>query len=195
MLETLFSSRTINREQYHQLVEIGVLHEDDRVELIEGEVLEMSPIGKLHSSLVDYLNALFTRKYAGDWIVRVQSSVVLSELTEPEPDLCLLKPRDDYYASESAGPPDVLLLVEVMNTSQERDTLRKVPVYARHNIAYVWLIDIPTQSVTVYTQPSEGQFQHISHHTAGQLLTIPGESSPTLSVEEIFAPLNQTPNR
>jgi len=194
MLETLFSTRTINREQYHKLVEIGVLQEDDRVELIEGEVLPKSPIGKLHISLVDCLAALFTQKYPGDWIVRVQSSVVLSEITEPEPDVCLLKPRSDYYASEHASPADVLLLIEVMNTTHERDTLRKIPVYARHGITHVWLIDIPAQSVSEYTQPAEGQYQKVSYKTAGQTLDLPGETSRPLPVEEIFSPLNHSLN-
>src|SRR5262245_60762383 len=106
---------------YHRMVEAGILDEDDRVELIEGEIVDMAPIGRKHQARVDHLVELFVQRVAGRAIVRSQGSIRLNERSEPEPDVVLLRWREDYYADADAGPADVLLVVEVADSSLVHD--------------------------------------------------------------------------
>ena len=133
--------------------EAGILGEDDRVELLEGEIVEMAPIGSRHAAVVDRLNALFARALEGRAIVRVQSPVRLSEVSEPQPDLALLRPRGDYYEGGHPGPGDVLLVVEVADTRPEYDREVKVPLYGRHEVREAWLVDLSAGRVEVYRGP------------------------------------------
>src|SRR5438552_12280642 len=134
--------RRFTVEEYHRMAEAGILSEDDRVELIEGEIVQMSPIGPRHSACVDRLNALFTSRLRRRAIVRVQNPIVLSRWTEPQPDLTLLRPRADFYAERHPGPADVLLAVEVAETSGVYDRGTKLALYARARIPEVWLVDV-----------------------------------------------------
>ena len=104
-------------DDYHRMLEAGVFTEDSPVELIEGEILEMAPVGSRHAACVDRLNRHFSRVLGDRAIVRVQSPVRLSEVSEPDTDVALLEPRDDYYASDHPSPSDILLLVEVADSS------------------------------------------------------------------------------
>ena len=113
---------TIDTDTYHRMIEAGILTEDDRVELIHGEIINMRreaapPIGKLHNAIVDRINKALNRRIDAEAIVRVQSSLVIPPHSEPEPDVTLLKPRSDFYASRDAQPEDVLLIVEVAHTT------------------------------------------------------------------------------
>src|SRR5437773_781678 len=103
----------VSVDEYYRLAEIGVLDEDSRVELLDGEIIEMSPIGRRHASMVDRLTYLFSQLLQGSAIVRVQNPLRLGEFSEPVPDLCLLSPRTDFYADAHPGPADALLVVEV----------------------------------------------------------------------------------
>ena len=117
--------------EYDRMAEAGVLGEDDRVELIEGEILEMSPMGRRHAACVDRLTRLLVRGVGDAAIVRVQNPIVLSDHNEPQPDLALLRPRVDFYTAEHPGPEDALLVVEVSDSSVEYDRQIKVPLYAQ----------------------------------------------------------------
>src|SRR5262245_53219810 len=127
---------------YHRMAEAGILGEDDRVELIEGEIVDMTPIGRRHQARVDHLVELFIEGLGRKVIVRVQGSIRLSELSEPQPDLVVLRRRADFYADADAGPADVLLIVEVSDTSLPHDRDVKVPLYARAGMPEVWLGDL-----------------------------------------------------
>ena len=120
----------------------GILGEDDRLELLEGEIVEMAPIGSRHQSVVDRLTRLFSNRVGDAAVVRVQGPVRLGDDSEPQPDLLLLRRRADFYATAHPGPEDVLLLVEVPDTSTEYDREVKLPLYARHGIAEVWLVGL-----------------------------------------------------
>lgn len=145
--------------EYHRMAEAGILSEDDRVELIEGEIVEMAPIGSRHAGHVNRLNRLFSQ-WAGDQaIVSVQNPVRLGEHSEPQPDLALLKPRSDFYAQSHPGPEDVLLVVEVAETSADYDREVKVPLYARFGVPEVWLVDLAGEGIEVYRQPSPQGYQ------------------------------------
>jgi Uma2 family endonuclease len=127
--------RRFTVDEYRRMGEVGILDEDERVELIEGEIVEMSPIGRRHAGIVNRLNDLFTFRLRGRAIVAVQNPISLgSKYSEPQPDLTLLRPRADFYADSRPEPPDVLLVVEVMDTSVERDRQVKLPLYARAGV-------------------------------------------------------------
>lgn len=146
--------RMFTTAEYHRMGEAGILTEDDRVELIEGEIIRMTPIGPLHTSTVDRLTSLFVSRVGSRAIVRVQGPIVLDRYSEPQPDLTLLKPRADFYAGRHPHPSDVLLAVEVMQTSADFDRGVKFPLYARGGIAEVWLIDVNARTITIGRKPT-----------------------------------------
>lgn len=143
------------------MAEVGILYEDDRVELLDGEIWQMIPIGSYHAACVDRLNRLLNRQAGPDVIVRVQSSIQLDDYTEPQPDLALLRMQPDFYAEALPTAADVLLLIEVADTSQEFDRRIKLPRYAQAGVPEVWLVDLKAKSVRVYTQPTESGYQVI----------------------------------
>ncbi|MCS6938649.1 MAG: Uma2 family endonuclease [Roseiflexaceae bacterium] len=145
-------------DAYARLREAGVLYEDDRVELIDGEIREMSPVGARHVSLVNRLNALLVRLAGDSAIVSVQNPIRLDEYNEPQPDLALLRPREDAYLDALATPEDVLLVIEVADTSLAYDQQEKLPRYARAGIAEVWLVDAGRQIIEQYTMPVAGEY-------------------------------------
>lgn len=146
--------RRFTREEYRRLLEAGVIQEDERVELIEGTVVEMSPIGSQHAAVVKKLNALFHQALEGGALVGVQDPIKLSPFSEPQPDLVLLRRRSDFYAQDHPGPEDILLLVEVAEASLAYDRQVKLPLYAQAGIPEVWLVNIGERKVEVYRHPS-----------------------------------------
>ena len=146
--------RRFTTEEYHRMGEAGVLSANDRVELLDGEIVRMSPIGTPHASTVARLNALFSRRLGGRATIWVQNPIVLDRYSEPQPDLCVLAPRSDFYARAHPRPRDVLLGVEVMDTSRGYDRTLKLPLYARAELREVWLVDLKTQVIEVYTRPA-----------------------------------------
>jgi Uma2 family endonuclease len=146
---------------YYKMAEAGILGEDDRVELIEGEILDMAAIGPRHAACVDRLNALFAERFRGNAIVRVQSPVHLNEYSEPQPDLALLRPRSDFYASAHPLPSDVLLVVEVADTSLAYDRDVKARLYARREVPEFWLVNLDEYAVTVYRAPEQQGYSSV----------------------------------
>jgi Uma2 family endonuclease len=153
------SRRCFNVTEYYRMAEAGILSEDDRVELIEGEVIEMNPIGSRHAACVNRLNMLLSRQTEGALIVSVQNPIRLNNYSEPEPDIVLLRPREDFYVQGHPTPSDVLLVIEVADTSGEYDRNIKVPLYARAGIPELWLIDLSQDTVEIFTQPLNGMCQ------------------------------------
>ena len=172
--------------EYYRMAEAGILSEDDRVELIEGEIIHMSPIGPHHAASVDRLNTFLSQQVGSAAIVRVQSPIRLTEYSEQEPDIALLRPRADFYAQAHPTPADVLVVVEVADTSLEYDREVKIPLYARALIPEVWLVDLVNQTISVYSQPANGAYQTASQLTPGESLVSPALPGLTLSVESIL---------
>lgn len=162
--------RLFNVEEYHRMVEAGIISERDRVELIEGEIVEMSPIGSRHAAHVDSLVALLSRQIGESAIIRVQSTVKFSETMELQPDLSLLKPRKDFYASEHPKPDDVLLLIEVANTSLKYDHKVKSPLHARVGIPETWIVDLTTDTIERHTQPASDGYRETVRFKRGDTL-------------------------
>jgi len=140
-------------EAYHRMAEVGLLAPDERVELIEGEVIDMAPVGTRHMATVSRLNRALTEAVGRAAIVSVQNSIRLGRRSEPQPDLVLLKSRDDFYAARHPTPADTLLVIEVSDSSAAYDRQIKVPLYARHGIAELWIVDLDARLVRFYRQP------------------------------------------
>jgi Uma2 family endonuclease len=162
--------RRFTIDEYHRMGEAGVLSEDDRVELLDGEIVQMSPIGSPHAGCVDRLTALFTRRLGGRAIVRVQNPIILDRRSEPQPDLTLLAPRPDFYSAAHPRPRDVLLAVEVMDSSRGYDRTLKLPLYARAELREVWLVDLAAQAVEVYRRPALRGYRQEQRLVAGRAL-------------------------
>jgi Uma2 family endonuclease len=145
-------------EEYHLMARGGAFVHDASVELLDGKIIDMFPIGPFHSGTVSRLIQIFERANRDRWITSVQNPVRLNLGYEPQPDLALLKPRDDFYTEVTAGPKDVLLLVEVSESSVQVDRKDKVPAYARARIPEVWLINVPEKKVEVFRAPRGGNY-------------------------------------
>ena len=149
--------------EYHRLGENGIFDEDSRVELIEGDLIAMPPIGEQHASKTRRLNRLFSLQVGDTAIVDVQNPVMLDAHSEPQPDIVLLKPCPDFYESAHPRPEDVLLLIEVSDSTLRYDRDIKVPLYAKAGIAEVWLLDAASQRLEIYRRPSPGGYREIHY--------------------------------
>lgn len=166
--------RLFTVDDYHAMTQAGILSEDDRVELIEGEIVVMSPVGSRHAACVDILAELLIRAADQRTAVRVQSPIGLGGSTEPQPDVCVLVRRDDAYSERLPGPEDVLLIIEVSDTSRAYDRRVKAELYARHGIQEFWLVDLGSRTVEAYRSPGPDGYGERSVHECGQRLPVPG---------------------
>lgn len=178
--------RLFTVEEYHRMVQAGILTEDDRAELIEGEIIEMAPIGSRHAACVDRLNHLFGGRLGRRSIVRVQNPIRLGEHSEPQPDVTLLRPRADFYARAHPGSEEVLLLVEVAETSPEYDRDVKLPLYARAGIAEVWLVVLSEEGIEIYRQPSSQGYGEVRRVGRGGSLAPLEFPELVLAVDEVL---------
>jgi Uma2 family endonuclease len=158
---------------YHKMVDVGIIKPNDRIELIRGQILKMSPIRSLHASIVDILNenlVLLLHRIAN---VRVQNPIRIGQYSEPEPDIAVVKHRKDRYRTRHPRPEDVLLLIEVADTSLQYDREIKLPLYAEAGIAECWIVNIPEKTVEIYRSPKNGEYQEKSiAHTADTAISI-----------------------
>lgn len=169
---------------YHRMGEAGILHEDDRVELIEGELVEMTTIGTRHFSCVNRLTRMLVMNVGDEAIVSVQNPVRLNEYNEPQPDVTVIRPRD--YRESLPMPEDVLLLIEVSDTTLAYDRGVKLPLYARAGIREVWIVDLAGEAIERYTDPLEESYRGADRLRRGQRLESISLPGPTPSVDEIF---------
>jgi Uma2 family endonuclease len=172
--------------QFNRMGETGILTEDDRVELIEGEIIEMSPISRRHAACVDRLIELLSEQLQRKAIIRVQSPIVLNDYSEPQPDVALLRRRDDFYEHSLPTPDDVLLVIEVADTTLEYDRQIKVQLYARAEIAEVWIVNLMDEQIEVYARPANGAYQSSQQAGRGQSINSPNAFDLTLSVNDIL---------
>ena len=178
-----------NVHQYHAMAKAGVLKEDDRVELIDGEIVAMSAIGPEHIGAVNFSTWFWVVRLGERAVVQIQSSVRLDEWNEPEPDVAILKPREDFYASRHAGPDDVLLLIEVSDTSLRYDRRIKLALYARFGIPEVWIANIRARAIEVYTDPANGEYTSLQTFRRGQTITPTAFPDVVLPVSDIIGGL------
>jgi Uma2 family endonuclease len=173
--------RRFDVDAYYRMAEVGILSPKDRVELIDGEIIEMAPIGAPHGGKVDRLTSLVARIVAeGQAIARVQGPLRLDHRNEPQPDLMLLRPRADFYESGHPTAADVLLLVEVADSSLAWDRGPKLALYARHGVPEVWIVDLRGRTVDVCRQPGPGGYAEQRSVVTGELTPV---LAPTLRID------------
>ena len=177
--------RRFTADEYHRMGQVGILGEDDRLELLEGEIVEMAPIGSRHQATVNRLTELFSNRVSDRAMVSVQGPIRLAEDSEPQPDVTLMRRRTDFYATSHPGPEDVLLLVGVSDISIEYDRVVKVPLYARHGITEVWLVGLEAGVVEVYRSPTDQGYQEITRLGRGQGLTLAALPGLEVGVDEV----------
>jgi Uma2 family endonuclease len=182
--------RRFTVDEYYRMAEAGILHEDDRIELIEGEIVEMAPIGSNHASYVDRLAQLFFGLISGRAIIRVQSPIHLGEYSELQPDVTLLRARPDFYASAHPGPADILLLIEVADTSAAYDREVKAPLYARADIQEYWIVDLAEKSVEVYREPNPEGFRLIRLLRQGDRITPEAFPDVEIAIDDVLLSSN-----
>lgn len=149
----------ITVDEYHRMGDVGLLGPDARVELIDGEIIDMAPIGTEHASVVDQLTRLLVRAAGDEAIVRVQGAIRLGRMSEPEPDVVLLRSKADFYRSRFATGADTLLVIEVSATTLRYDRDVKVPLYGRHGVPEVWIVSLQDESVLVFGGLEAGAYQ------------------------------------
>jgi Uma2 family endonuclease len=182
-----WKTRRFTVAEYHRMGEAGILDEDDQVELLDGEIVEMTPIGPRHASVVDRMTRLFSRLVGDGAVVRVQSPIDLGvSNSEPQPDVTLVHLRWDFYAAAHPAPEDVLLVVEIMDASAERDRGLKLPLYARAAIREVWLVDLGAERIEVYRQPEACGYRQTRLLRRGESTTIEALPDLGIRVDEVL---------
>lgn len=159
VMQTEAIRRPFTVEEYDRMIEVGILGKEDHVELIDGEIVEMSPIGLRHAACVDRATMLLAPALVGKAIVRTQGPIRLSDYSKPQPDLILLEPRKDYYAAAAPITRNALLVIEVSDTSIRYDRGPKLKVYARAGVSEVWIEDLTTDTLWVFREPSRAVYK------------------------------------
>lgn len=169
-MATVVAKRLIDVDDYYKMAEVGILRPDDNVELINGEIINMSPIGSKHAGTINRLARILIEKLKGKAIVSIQNPIRLDQLNEPEPDIAILKPKSDDYFSSHPKAADVLLLIEVADTSIAFDREVKLPLYAKYQIPEYWIIDLISRKIEVYTNPINGSYPSKSIYGQDEIL-------------------------
>ena len=175
--------------EYYRMGEMGILGPDERVELIDGEIIVMPPIGPGHSGEVNRLNHRFSYPDNDRFIIHVQNPVRLEDGSELQPDIALLRYRQDYYGTAHPTPADVLLVIEVADSSLEFDRGVKAHVYGRAGVPETWVKNLPEDCIERFIEPgAEGYAQHTIHRR-GETLTPVSLSDMELPVDDLLPPL------
>ncbi len=188
-MATALAHHRFTVDDLYRMLDAGILTEDDRVELIRGEIVDMTPIGSLHAMTVDRLNreisgAIFRAGLGETLLLRVRNPVRLAEDSEPEPDLALLRARD--YSKAHPGPGDVLLIVEVADTSADTDRRVKIPLYSESLIREIWLVDLKSGCIELYREVTPKGYQSVSRVSRGQSVSAAAIPQVIISVDKIL---------
>lgn len=179
------AKRLFTVSDYHKMAETGILEPDARVELLCGEIINMSPINSDHASLVDQITALLYQVPDLNAIIRIQNPLTIDEYSEPEPDIVVVKKDIDKYRNAHPKPSDVLILIEVADSSLELDRTNKKALYATSGIPEYWIVNLKDSQIEVFTKPKDGYFEEEFVFRSDEIVTateIPFE----LSLSEIF---------
>ncbi|MEQ8470585.1 MAG: Uma2 family endonuclease [Marinoscillum sp.] len=159
--------RLLNADEYQLMSEAGILKPSDKVELINGEIIKMSPIGSRHAAVVDRINRLLHNLTDEQSIVRVQAPIVAGDMSQPEPDISILKSRDDFYATQHPRGADIYLVIEVTDTTYDFDESVKSRIYAEAGIPEFWLVDLRNDLMEIKSQPENGIYKQTQLLVAG----------------------------
>ncbi len=174
-------------EQYHRMGELGILGHDDRVELIDGALIRMAPIGSLHGGLVTRLTRLLVERAGGRAVVSPQNSVILSQFTEPQPDLAVLRWRADDYMRRTPNAADTLLVIEVADSSLRYDRDYKLRFYAQSGVPEVWIVDARGACLLRYREPAQEGYREAKTLGAGERIGCEALPELTIGIDELFA--------
>jgi Uma2 family endonuclease len=158
-------------DEYHKMIDAGIFVGNSDYELIEGEIVKKFPKSALHISCVNRLNRVFALDCKREFILSIQNAVVIGDFSEPEPDIALLKFREDFYASGKATAEDVLLLIEVSDSTVKYDRDVKISLYAEAEVAEVWLVNLPRQILEVYTRAEKGKYKIVAKYGKNQMVS------------------------
>lgn len=172
--------------EFLRLAEIGFLREDERVELIRGEIVEMSPINVTHASTVSRLLSLLSNLLGRRVILSVQNPVELDDETLPQPDVALLQPRDDFYSKHHPGPQDILLLIEVSDSTVPYDRRIKASLYSTAGVIEYWIVNLPERQIEVYREPRPNGYRTLTRYAPGETITPLAFADITVSVSDII---------
>jgi Uma2 family endonuclease len=187
VVEMVAARRRFTRAEYYRMAEVGILRPHDRVELIKGEIVEMSPIGRRHKAFVANLGELLILRLASRALVHVQSGVVLADDTEPEPDVAVLRRRAVPYKEREAHAEDVLLLIEVAESSLAYDRSTKQRLYAEARIPEYWVVDCAAEAVEVHRDPAPEGYREVRRLTGPATLALFAFPDVQITTAEIFA--------
>jgi Uma2 family endonuclease len=180
------ANRPFTVSEYNRMAETGILTADDRVELIEGEIVRMSPIGSRHAGCVNRLNVLLSSQAGQGFIVSVQNPIVADDYSQPQPDVAVLRMRADFYGGGHPKPEDVLLAIEVAETTVESDRTVKMPLYARAGIPEAVLVNLPQDAIEFYSEPVNGKYQSVQILRRGEIFASNAIPHLKISVDAIL---------
>jgi len=178
--------RTFTVDDYHRMLEAGILTEDDRVELICGEIITMAPIGSMHWGTVNWLDKRLQALLGDRALVSSQSSIRLGRDSEPQPDIAVFRPRPDYYIGNLPTAQDAYLVIEVADTTVAFDREVKVPLYGKAGVPEMWLVDIPQRRVEVYRSPSRDGYGSVRYASPGEMVSLATFPDVALQVAELL---------
>ncbi|MGA7732869.1 MAG: Uma2 family endonuclease [Chloroflexia bacterium] len=180
--------RLFTASELEQMARAGILSEDDRVELIYGEIVKMSPIGKVHAACVDRLTRFFNKAADDSVMVRGQGPILIGEYIELQPDLALMKARPDFYEASLPTGDDILLVIVVADATVSADRRIKMPLYAAAGIPIAWVVNLPKSVVEVYSDPRDGVYQRVERLTRKGViaLDIPGIAESGVRVDSFL---------
>lgn len=178
--------RLINVDEYHRMAEAGILGPNDRVELILGEILNMSPIGSKHSAIVKRVTQLFVTAFLNKAIVQIQDPIQIKDFSEPEPDILLLKQREDFYYNQLPQPEDVFLLIEVADSTLDFDKNVKLPIYSEAGIKEYWIVDINNNQILIHSIPEGKLYKNIKIATASDHVNCSSFPNISIAVKDIL---------
>ncbi|MBI4310710.1 MAG: Uma2 family endonuclease [Chloroflexi bacterium] len=179
--------KTFTVDEYHRMIETGILKDDDRVELLNGAIVTMAPIGSRHFSSVNRLDRMLQRLLSDRALVSAQSAVTIRPDSEPQPDIALYRLREDVYASGLPEPADTLLIIEVADSTLSYDRHIKVPLYARARIPELWIVDLVARRVEVYSSPSPEGYRELRYANPGGRIAPAAFPDISLLVDDMLA--------
>jgi Uma2 family endonuclease len=185
-METEVTKRLFTVDEYYRMGEAGIFGPEARLEIIEGEIIEMSPIGNRHAECVNRANALFSARLGSKVLVSVQNPILLNRHTELQPDIVLAKPRDDFYAGRRIAPEDTLLVVEVSDATLRYDLGRKLPLYAKSGVPEVWIENLQDDVVMIYRRPGPATYSTSMTLRRGESIVLDAFPEIPFQVDELL---------
>ena len=190
-VEQIFSGTTVRPkrfrvDEFRKMTEAGILPEESGWEVIDGYLIDKMTIGSKHASIVKRLNNLLAAAVRDNAIISVQDPIHIDDYNEPEPDVAILKPRQDFYAESHPGPQDVLLLIEVSDSTIKYDRDIKINLYANAALVEVWIVNLAEETIERYSSPAHGRFGSIETFTSGDSITSISLQDLSLNVSDII---------